>query len=304
VHLQQHLVRNRSVGLAIPSRAPSALLGAGPQWWQWPTVLSLDAPIVAALWQWQLARAVGAPLGWQHVCVLMFSVWLAYVLDRWIEGWRLAADQLRTQRHAFYKRHRAAVAGVWAVALAADLAVALTRLTGSELTGGLMLLAAVVAYLLSHQWVHRNRSWRPPKEVCIALLLGGGAIVFIVASHPVRLEAVAAPLALFVLLCFVNCVLISVWERDVDRAHGQTSLALQLEERRHLGSILPWTLASVSALAAMYGGGPAAASAAASGALLGIVDRAQPRIGRQLARTLADVALMTPAVPLLLALVR
>ena len=30
-----------------------------PHWWQWPTILSLDAPAVALLWQWQLARVAG-----------------------------------------------------------------------------------------------------------------------------------------------------------------------------------------------------------------------------------------------------
>jgi hypothetical protein len=42
------------------------------------------------------------------------------------------------------------------------------------------------------------------------------------------------------------------------------------------------------------------ACGAASGALLGLVDLAEPRIGRVRARVLADVALMTPALPVLL----
>jgi hypothetical protein len=40
------------------------------------------------------------------------------------------------------------------------------------------------------------------------------------------------------------------------------------------------------------------ACAAVSGVLLGTVDRLQPRFGRQLARAVADIALMTPLVPL------
>jgi hypothetical protein len=42
--------------------------------------------------------------------------------------------------------------------------------------------------------------------------------------------------------------------------------------------------------------------AAASAGLLGIVDCAHVRCGRQLSRVLADVALMTPLVPLLASL--
>jgi len=34
-------------------------LRLAPHWWQWPTVLSLDAPAVAVLWQWEIAQASG-----------------------------------------------------------------------------------------------------------------------------------------------------------------------------------------------------------------------------------------------------
>jgi hypothetical protein len=261
-------------------------------------VLSLVAPLVALSWQWLLARAGRAPLEWHHLFVLGASVWLAYALDRWIEGWRLSDARLRTARHAFYKRRRWPVAVLWSALLLADLAVAATRLTSRELQTGFVLLGAVLAYLLSHQWLHRERPWRAPKEACVALLFGGGVVVFAAASDPAVLRALAVPLALFVLLCFANCVLISIWEREVDQAHGQTSLALQGEGWRPGAVALPWALAAVAALLFHQTGGAAIACAAVSGVLLGTVDRLQPRFGRQLARAVADIALMTPLVPL------
>ncbi len=77
-----------------------------PHWWQWPTVLSLDAPAIALVWQALLARVVQVTLGWPEAFVLGCSVWLAYAADRWIEGWRLDPAQIRTQRHYFYQRWR------------------------------------------------------------------------------------------------------------------------------------------------------------------------------------------------------
>jgi hypothetical protein len=112
----------------------------------------------------------------------------------------------------------------------------------------------------------------------------------------------AAPLALFVLLCFSNCALISVWEDEVDRSHGQTSLALQFGRAAALSRALPWAAAAASATVWIFGPADARAASAcasASGALLGLVDLAEPRIGRVRARVLADVALMTPLVWLL-----
>jgi hypothetical protein len=277
------------------------------KWWQWLTVLSLDAPAVALLWQWELARAAGVALAAPRPFVLGASIWLAYVADRWIEGWRLEPDRIRTQRHRFYQRWRWPVAVLWAAVFGADLASALTGLAPRDLRAGWIFLAPVLAYLLSHQLVHRHRRWRAPKEICVALLLGGGAALFVAASPEVHLRLLAVPLAWFVALCLANCALISVWEDAVDQSHGQTSLARQFRRGAAFSRVLPWLLAGGAALAWLEGGAAqrsAAACAAASAFLLALVDRLQPRFGREMARILADIALMTPAVPLIVSLSR
>jgi hypothetical protein len=272
-----------------------------PLWWEWPTILSLDAPAVALLWQWMLARSVNAKLRAPQVFVLGASVWLAYVGDRWIEGWRLT--HVCTQRHLFYQRWRWPVAALWLAVLAVDVAIAVLNLAAPELRAGLFLLACVVTYLFSHQLVHRNRGWRAPKEVCVAVLMGGGVALFPVFQGSVSRWQLAAPLAFFVLLCLVNCVLISAWEREVDETHGETSIALQFRRGIAFSTTAPWVLAGLAAafLAAGAGGRTRAAivCAFASSAFLGVVDLLEARIGRQLARVLADVALMTPFAALL-----
>src|SRR4051794_3417760 len=97
------------------------------RWWQWPTVLSLDAPLVVVGWQAVVADVGRVPLHWPEAFVLAISVWLAYAADRWIEGWRLPADAIETARHAFYQRHRWWIFAVWIIALAADIRVAIAR---------------------------------------------------------------------------------------------------------------------------------------------------------------------------------
>ena len=269
-----------------------------PRWWLWPTILSLDAPVVAVLWQRLIARSASAEAGAAEMFVLGCSVWLAYCADRWIEGWRLVPASIRTHRHHFHQRWRWPVAAAWCAMGALDVVVALRGLRAPELRAGAFLLAPVAAYLLSHQLVHRNSRWRAPKEVCVALLLGAGAALFPAAGAGADRAAMALPLALFVLLCFCNCMLISVWEDEVDRSHGQTSLALQFGGAAALSRALPWALSLLAAAAWLLAGprtASAAACAAASGALLGAVDLAEARVGRILARVLADVALMTPA---------
>jgi hypothetical protein len=281
------------------SLSPPPLSGP-PRWWQWLTVLSLDAPAVALLWQGELARSFDIPLGIAPIFVLGASVWLAYAADRWIEGWRLAPDCVRTQRHHFYRRWRWPIALFWLAVLAADFWEASVGFSRREFEAGWLLLGPVGAYLLSHQLIHRHHPWRLPKEVCVAALLGAGVALFLVAS-PHAAASLAAPLALFMLLCFANCALISVWEHAVDRSHGQTSFALQFQRGARISRALPWAIAAGSVafwFVAPAAAHPLALCAAASAVLLGVVDRLQSRLGWELARVLADLALMTPAVPL------
>jgi hypothetical protein len=255
---------------------------------------------VVVLWQHLIGAAASAPAGTPERVVLGCSVWLAYSADRWIEGWRLNPETIGTHRHRFYQRWRWPIATLWAAVLALDVTVALRRLPQAEFLDGVLVLIPVAAYLLSHQLVHRNSSWLPPKELCVALLLGAGAAVFSVGGQGVHLAPMAAPLGLFVLLCFSNCALISVWEHEVDRAHGQTSLSHQFAGAGALARLLPWVIAAVSGLAWAAGGrGTAMGCAAVSGMLLGAVDLAEKRTGRVPARVLADVALLTPLVPVL-----
>jgi hypothetical protein len=275
---------------------PVSPVPAQPAWWQWPTILSLDAPAITLLWQVLIADATGAALGWPHLFVLAASVWLAYAGDRWIEGWRLNQASIRTPRHRFYQRRRWSVAALCALVLAADIAVAGSTLSQRELIRGLLLACAVLAYLLSHQWLHRHSRWRVPKEIVIASLLGAGVALFLVETPRVALLWWTVPL--FTWLCFTNCALISLWERTVDLSHGQTSLALGSGNMPATIAWLPWIAVGLSAAVVFIA--PAAVRdvaicALVSGGILAGVARVAPHIGWPRARVLSDLALMTPA---------
>ncbi len=265
-------------------------------------MLSLDAPAVAVLWQSLIAHVAGGPLRWHHRFVLGTSVWLAYAADRWIEGWRLAPGQVRTQRHFFYQRARWPIALLWLAILVTAVGTARQFLTRHEFLAGLLLLLPVLVYLLSHQLAHRTHRWRAPKELCVATLLTGGVALFPCTQPGAALQPALVALGLFALLCFTNCVLISTWEREVDAMHGQTSLALQFDRASRHSRLLPWIAAIAAGIIALTLKQPyriAALCAMGSALLLGAVDLVERRSGWQLARVLADAVLLTPLIPLL-----
>src|ERR1035441_10524305 len=127
-----------------------------PRWWQWPTILALDAPAVALTWQAMLAQVAGITLRPYHVVLLGVSVWLAYTADRWIEGWRLSMNTVRTQRHYFFLRWRWPAFVIWIVMLGGGVGLALIRFTPREWVASLGMLVPTLLYLLSHQLFHRD----------------------------------------------------------------------------------------------------------------------------------------------------
>ncbi len=279
---------------------PQAFTPGRPHWWQWLTVLSLDAPLVAVLWQALFARELGVRLGWHDPVLIGLAVWIIYAADRWIEGWRLDPEIVRTQRHYFYIRWRWPVFALGLVAIVATTAIAITRLDGREFKAGFVLLIPTLLYLLSHQLVHRHHRLRLPKEICIAVIFALGCALAPAVQSPDKISSLLLPVTLFGGLCFADCALIASWEKAVDTLHGQTSLALQWTRGLALIHALPWLLFVTALMVFPFTHPLFALCAAASGLLLGLLDVAHPRIGREAARAAVDLTLMTPALFLLL----
>lgn len=262
-------------------------------------MLSLDAPVVTVVWQRLFAIDTGARLAWYHSVIVGASVWLAYAADRWLEGWRVEPARLATPRHRFYYRHRYPTAVVWSVVLGCTVGFSLARLSPRELAAGFLLLVPTLAYLLSHQFVHRHARWRVPKELCVAALITAGAALFPAMDARVRLDHLADAALWCFLLVLANCALIATWEQHVDRAHGQDSIVQRHPAWLPAVRAFPWVLAAVACLLLVNGHDGAVAvraSAAASAVLFGLFDRVQPRLGWNASRLLADAALLTPLV--------
>lgn len=272
-----------------------------PLWWQWLTVLSLDAPLVAVLWQALFARVMDVILPWHDPILLGMAVWIVYAADRWVEGLRLSPEVAQTPRHLFYIRYRWPVFWTGIAVIIATTVIAFTRLDVREFKAGFILLIPTLLYLFSHQLLHRHHPLRLPKEICIAVIFALGCALSPGVLAADRISLLWLPAVFFGLLCFTNCALISVWEKEVDALHGQSSLALQLGQRSWLIRLLPWGILIAALIAFLTGSTsrPVAVCSAASAVLMGILDMLQPRIGRIPCRAAVDVTLMSPAVALL-----
>jgi hypothetical protein len=247
--------------------------------WLWPNLLSIDAPIVAVLWQILFARCFHAAVSPLAAVLLVSAVWLIYAADRMLDALREKLDRtVGLPRHEFYRRHWPIVTPVWIAVLGVAGWLAWTRLPAEIFERGVALATAVTLYFFA---VHRLR-WTWPKELAVGILFALGASL--AAWGMVRSAVDAAAIVLFSGLCWINCVAIERWEK----------------ENRERGAAVEWPVGAaalcVAVLAVLVCAHRPVLSAAEAASALAFValDRGRHRFSRDALRVLADVALLSP----------
>jgi hypothetical protein len=203
-------------------------------------VLSLDAPTVAALWCWTLARAVHIHLPFAAPFMLALGTWLLYVADRLLDG--MVADRLLDgtlapesarlrERHLFHRRHRAAFLAGTAFGGIVLTTLVVRRMPGFVVRAYMVLgVCALLYLLLVHIRGLRTLAGLFPRALArlFSKELAVGIIFACATITPTweRLRRTApahagAPLLLllplFAALCTLNCIAIEIWEMAADR---------------------------------------------------------------------------------------
>ncbi len=257
------------------------------QAWLLPHFLSLDAPLVALVWQAWWARSTGVTLLPGQRATLGFAVWVIYLADRLADVRGPERPDTATPRHRFSRRWRGPLGFLLMVATVALAGVTLGGgLPASDVVAGLALAAVMGGYFA---WVHGRMAGRPGfrgwwKEVWVGAAFAAGTALF-VRNQLTGGQAVAV--GLFGAVCFLNCALITRWEMNVGPSAARGAFL-----RPACGGI-----ALLAAGLALAGRGvvfptiPVAFAAAGLRLLDGPAGRnATP----ETRRVLADVALLTP----------
>ena len=259
-------------------------------------LLSLDAPCVASVWTWFLARSTSTNLSAPTLAAMFLAVWILYAGDRLLDARAVyrGADSALEARHYFHARHRSAFLVAIALAIPA-LVISLAAMPG-PLLRAYILLAALLATWLGI--IHTNRTpSRLPKEFAVGLFFA--LAVGLPSAFAGAAPGVFACLTLgCALMSAANCLFLLAWENRPGRSshHPAAAMAVRylvpitaaamflclaiscvlVRERHSLASALP-TLASTLSLA-----------------LLLTLHRTRQRFARTTLRALADMALLTP----------
>ena len=183
---------------------------------------SLDAPLIAVLWQTVLARDLSVELAVHHHLILGSSVWLAYSADRFSEP--LLPGSQTAKRYEAFKNSRRTFLFCWVACLFIAVCSSVCQLDSQCLALGFTLASLSLANFYLCFMESRKGAFLPfPKEVRTACILSLGCVLF-----PACLSKDAFPEILFFtvllfLAFFMNCLYVSKWEWIEDKKRNRLS---------------------------------------------------------------------------------
>lgn len=290
-----------AVSGAVPDATPTDTdRREGIPLWLWPNVLALDAPLVAVAWQHFFAEAMGVRIPPLQYAVLALIVWVIYSTDRIVDATRLGRPGSASHRHRFYRDHLRPLAVLTATGAALALFATLAVLPQNILVPGWALASLVALYLF-----HRVRSRGPvlaivPKEVFSGVVFALGSTLLGFTWSSQLPAAFASPeVVCFAVLCALNCVAISVWERREDEGNDPNALAqlwpssVGAFPRIAAGAAVGGAV--VASALARTPGFPLLAGAATGMVLIAVLALNASRLPSPALRALADLAVLLPA---------
>jgi len=275
--------------------------------WLWPNVLGLDAPLVAVAWQFFFAEVFRLKIPASNYLTLGLAVWVIYSVDRLLDARQLRAPERAAARHRFYRRWYVPMAAITALVAAEAVFLALTRLPANLVHVGLMLSALVGVYFVHRIWIRGPMLLVLPKEVFAGFVFAVGAtLAGHVWSSEIPEALWSAEVLCFGALCSLNCLAISVWERESDADNDPNALAQMWPEVVGGFPLFAWAAAAAACGFAAWqhtaAGFPVFVAVAAGAVAIALLATLAGRMRVELSRVLADVAVLLPVAAVLPAL--
>lgn len=274
-----------------------------PAPWQWPGLWSLNLPVLLVLWQMLFAQTFHVWLGGYHFAAAGALVWTFAATERWIFVFRLKrrdgeplSPDLIDQRSALVRICLLVGAGL--------VLVAVFRANVREVAGMMIWTALGGAYLVGLRLRPGPVNEFLPREMAYAAYLSGVGFLFVWANGAFPPWELVLPALLFMVLLFYYFSLVVTWSKSsVPVPAGGAlfdsplGLAFRLVPLTLIfgGAFLAWITPAVVADQVLL-------TIAVSGLILLLLDLWKHSLSHSASRLLADVALLAPAIPILITL--
>lgn len=265
-------------------------------WWMYPNVLSLDAPVVAVVWLYVLARAWDVnyvePL---LPVVLALVVWIVYAADRLLDcKWNQETSfPLRHRVHQMYEKHF--VIAILLAALATAV-ISLKVLQWSIVQTAMLPLAATAGFFALSFLGHSNQRVSYSKNLlagyAFAWGVGAGLSGLLGLPQPSNLLKLFAPeMLVFGLLCVINITAVDLWVKgsdELDDEADEWALTMPLMVLAFF-SVLMMRTADKDQTSPFY------VSMLIAAALMYVVNRMRRRLSTNFLRMSSDLILLIAA---------
>ena len=182
---------------------------------------NLDICIGACINCFVIANILNVSLGLSVYLLLFISVWIIYTIDRILDT---SKKQLKLlPRHEFHKRHRKVLLIISFLLVLFSIYL-LTKIDFRIVMAGSLLLLLVVIYLV---FIWQGVSI--PKEIFIAALYASGILLAPLALLEEINSTHGVLFAQYFTLAFVNLLIISWNEKEIDRSNSQPNITLNMK---------------------------------------------------------------------------
>ncbi len=260
----------------------------------WLSLVCLDAPVVALVWQLLFGRAFQVPVRLWENLALFLTAWGIYLLDRLADARLIEEGAPVPARIAFCREHRGLLVAVFLFVGLSD-GIATMHLSPWLIVHGATLGVVAAIYLMVNQQAHQVWRVLPIKELVVGVLFALGTTLVLFYD---TLPGIAVMVFLFALLCSANTLSIAVWEREADLKQGKHSIATEVSGAGTMVRLFCLMLGVISGGLAFAGFQPHLNGAIAASSVLLLVLHCSS-IRRDERTALADLVLLTPLVLLL-----
>lgn len=183
--------------------------------WSYLNTGAIDAPLISVAWYLYFAqKSPETSINVLHCLILGPSVWLGYMADRLFDIHFRKEAQLSSLRHQFCKEYETILWTLWKIILITTVILSLYVLNSDKIFVGLFFVFFILLYNLLNQCFPKKRF---PKEFFIAVIFAYGTLFFIDGALNVN------NLTNFGLICFLNCVILTHKDSEVDDLMGVSS---------------------------------------------------------------------------------
>lgn len=273
--------------------------------WLWLNITGLDAPIVAVCWQYFFASNYNIKIPFSNYLVLFLVVWVIYSVDRLLDSRVIRNDVNATSRHRFYYQNFKALLFITVIISGLTIVLCLTSIPLAVLKFGITISCLVGVYFIHRKWGSGALLGFIPREVFVGMVFAIGSTLL---GHTWTGEVPEAFLSISVIgfgvLCSMNCLAISVWEKEEDSFNDRSALA-QLAPKFPsffpFISVMVFLIMSSVACYLYFSKDFFILLAASSGCgIISIMSFIESKISSRSLRILADVAVIVPALVFLL----